>query len=345
MKRYWIVYIIVAFIVAACTTKKIAVQVLRPAEVTMPRSVMRVGVVDRTYLAWAKESPIYENGYTTTRFNDLIQIVPQKITEGFIVELSGFKRFATIPIASPELVDTLSKTVPKASQQMLDNIKKDSSLDALVSLEDFRVSISTDGNVYTEILYDAFGNAFTVPRFQGRRIIKITAFWRVYNVRDNTIAHERTIDTELAFSSNGYNPDDSYRRLPEQKGSVENTAQVAGIDYAKTWIPFWQGSERMIYLGQSNAWLDAADSAEVGNWASAADQWKILVKKSPFPVIQRQAVFNLFTAYEVLGNLDESEYWAKLGQKKYKHRDFDAAILFLDKRRIENQKLDEQLNE
>lgn len=345
MNRKWILFGLVALLLAACTTKKIAIQVLKPAEVTLPRSVVRVGIVDRTFLAWAAESPIYENRYASKRFNALKSIVPQKITEGFLVELSGFKRFVSVPMMSKEPVDSLSKTVPKASAEVLSGFAKDSSLDALVSLEDFRVMITTDNNIYQETYYDAFGNAYIMPRFQGRRIIKVIAFWRIYNLKNNAVLHEKTIETELAFSSNGYNPDISYRNLPEQRGTVENTAQVAGIDFAKTLIPYWQGTERMIYLGQSNAWLDAADSAEVGNWASAAAQWKLLSKKSPFPIIQRQAIFNLFTAYEVLGDLDESERWAKLGQKKYRHRDFDAAVLFLDKRRIENQQLDEQLNE
>ena len=132
----------------------------------------------------------------------------------------------------------------------------------------------------------------------------------------------------------------------ERLGSVENASQVAGMKYAQTMVPYWQTTERMIYIGQTNAWLDAADSAEVGNWQSAADQWKVLEKKPALPVINRQAVFNLFTAYEVLGDFDEAEYWAKYGQRKYKHdKDFDAAVMFLDKRRIENTLLDEQLNE
>jgi len=318
---------------------------LRPAEITLPESALRVGVVDRTQLAWAAPISVFENGTKTARFRDIKSIGPKKTIEGFIVELSGFKRFVTVPVSTPEKVDSLATQVPKASQEVLDGLEVDSSLDILVSLEGYRAEISTDGNIYTSVYYDGFGNPFTVPSFQNRRTIKIVAFWRIYDLKKNTVQEERNVETELTFSSNGYNPDESYRNLPEQIGSVENTSQVAGIDYAKKFVPFWGNTERMIYLGQSNAWLDAADSAEVGNWASAAEQWTVLSKKTALPVIQRQAVFNLFTAYEVLGNFDEAEYWAKQGQKKYKNRDFDAAIIFLDKRRIENEQLDRQLRE
>jgi hypothetical protein len=345
MKIKWLLFISASFILAACTTKRLTVQMLRPAEITLPESALRVGVVDRTQLAWAAPVSIFENGTKTTRFRDIRSIGPKKTIEGFIVELSGFKRFVTVPVSTPEKVDSLATQVPKASQEVLDGLETDSSLDILVSLEGYRAEISTDGNIYTSVYYDGFGNPFTVPRFQNRRTIKIVAFWRIYDLKRNVIQEEGNVETELTFSSNGYNPDESYRNLPEQIGSVENTSQVAGIDYAKKLIPFWADTERMIYLGQTNAWLDAADSAEVGNWASAAEQWTALSKKAALPIIQRQAVFNLFTAYEVLGNFDEAEYWAKQGQKKYKNRDFDAAIIFLDKRRIENELLDRQLKE
>lgn len=339
------IYLLPTLAALGCTTKRLDVQVLRPAELTLPRDVIRIGVTDRTYTAWDSPSPVYENGMPSTRFKDLRRIGPNKTIEGCIVQLSGFNRFVTVPVSSPEKVDSTAKTVGKASQEVLDQLEKDSSLDALISLEDYRVSIMADGNIYATEFFDGFGNAYTVPRFQNRRTIKVNTLWRIYNLKTNSIIAEKTIETELTFSSNGYNPDYYYRNLPEQKGSVENTSQVAGIDFARTLEPFWQRSERMIYLGQSNAWLDAADSAEVGNWQSAAEQWKRLAQRPALPVIKRQAIFNLFTAYEVLGNFDEAEYWAKLGQRKYKHRDFDAAIIFLDKRRIENQSLDEQLNE
>lgn len=328
----------------ACTTKRLAVQVLRPAETTLPRSIKTIGVVDRSFLAGAAPTT-YENGYITTRFKDIPRIGGQKTVEGFFVEMGGFNRFNTRLITTSEKRDSSLQTVPKAPDNLLQTWAADSALDALVSLEGYQVHITTDGNVFTSIYYDAFGVPYTVPRFQGRRSIKIIAFWRIYDLRNKTVLKEGPQETELVFSSSGYSPDDSYRNLPEKIGSVENTSQVAGIKYAKTLIPYWQNAQRMIYVGQTSAWLDAADSAEVGNWESAAEQWKTLMDKSPFSAVKRQAVFNLFTAYEVLGNFDEAERWAKLGQRKYKNRDFDAGLLFLDKRRIENSQLNEQLNE
>lgn len=335
---------VAGLLLASCSTKRLAVQVLKPAETTLPRTVQRIGVVDRSFLSGGAHT-VYENGYISTRFGDVPRIGGQKTVEGFFVEMGAFNRFNTRLLTTSEKRDSLLKTVPKAADALLQKWATDSSLDALVSLEGYEVRINTDANVYTSIYYDAFGVPYTVPRFQGRRSIKVVTFWRIYNLKNNAVLTERTLETELVFSSNGYSPDDSYRNLPERIGSVENTSQVAGIKYAKTLIPYWQSTERMVYVGQTNAWLDAADSADVGNWESAAEQWRKLMDKSPFPIVKRQAVFNLFTAYEVMGNFDEAERWAKLGQRKYKHRDFDAGLLFLDKRRIENSQLDEQLNE
>lgn len=342
--RKGIVFLLVVSLSAACTSKRLGVQVLKPAEVTLPRTVHKVGVIDRSFLAGATPV-VYVNEQLTDRFPGLPRVGREKTVEGFFVEFSAFKRFKTVRLTSSEKRDSNSTAVPKLTDDQLRKWVTDEGLDALVSLEGYKVKISTDGNIYSSIYYDTLGVPYTVPRFQSRRAIRIIAFWRVYNLKEKSIANERTLETELIFSSNGYSPDESYRNLPEKLGSVENTSQVAGMKYAKTMLPFWQNSERMIYLGQTNAWLEAADSAELGNWASAAEQWKRLYEKSPFPIFKRQAVFNLFTAYEVLGDFDESERWAKLGQRKYKNRDFDAALLFLDKRRVENSQLDVQLDE
>lgn len=344
MKRRFLLYLIPALVLGACTSKRLSVQVLRPAEVTIPRTIKKVGVVDRSFLAGGAAYMV-ENSYRTNRFRDIPRIGGQKTVEGFIVEFRAFKRFNTVPVQTSEKKDTSWTTVPKLTDAAMKAWAADDGLDALVSLESYRVEITTDGNVYTSLFYDTAGKPYAVPRFQGRRGIKVVTFWRIYNLQNLTVINERTMETQLNFSSNGYSPDETYRNLPEKLGNVENSSQVAGMKYAQSLLPYWQNTERLIYLGQTNAWLEAADSAEVGNWESAAEQWQKLEKKSPFPVIRRQAVFNLFTAYEVLGNFDEAEYWAKLGQRKFKNRDFDAAVLFLDKRRIENSQLDEQLNE
>lgn len=344
MKPKWIFFAIVALALGACTSKRIAVQVLRPAEVTIPRSVLKIGVMDRSYIA-GNAAQVFENGQMTNRFLNLKKVGAEKTAEGFYVEFSAFKRFNTITVASTEKVDSNAKSVPKAPETLLRKLAADSALDALITLEGYRVDILTDGNVYTSVYYDAFGFPYAVPRFQSSRSIKVTTFWRMYNLKNNAVIQEKVMETTLNFASNGYSSDEAYRNLPERRGSVENASQVAGIRYAETLMPYWQNSERKIYTAsQTDRWLEAADSAEVGNWESAAEQWNRLVKK-PLRVTQKQAVYNMFVACEVLGDFEKADYWAKLGQRKFKTREFDEAVLFLDKRRVENSELDEQLNE
>lgn len=345
MKAKYFYLPLAILVLSACTSKRIVVQVLKPAELTLPRTINRIGVTDRSFLGAGASTFCFENGAPSSRFNDLILAGPPKVIDGFLVELSSFTRFETIPLATDEKAPEKPAETPVLSDERMKKWATDSLLDALVSLEGYKVELISAGNIYPSAYTDAFGNVFIVPRFQDSRTIRITAHWRVYDLKRQAVILDKKVSTELFFASNGYNSDDAYRNLPEKRGNVENASQVAGIKFARSFIPVWERGVRKIYLGQLDPWLVAADSAEVGNWESAAEQWTKLEKKAVLGIFRRQAVYNLVVANEVTGNFEEAERWAKIGQKRYKTREFDGAILYIDRRRIENQALDEQLNE
>jgi hypothetical protein len=325
-----------------CVSVKIPVEVLRPAPATLPRMVKRVGVCDRSFLSRANTAVIFENGEPSSRFAALARLAPNSGAQAVEVELSAFRRFDVSVFESSEQPGSGSAfSVPDAATLTVWN--KDSLFDAVVSLESFQVNISSSGGVFPTVVYDRFGNAFTVPRFQDYRNVSIRILWKIYRTSDGDVLYTKEDEHTLYFAANGYSSDAIYRSLPSRLGSVENAAQVMGIRFAQNFIPFWQSGTRRIYPGQSDAWLEALDSARVGNWDSAADQWEKLARKASIGPLHRQAVYNLTVANEVLGRFEEAEKWANLGRRKFKGREFDGALLYIDRRRVESRELDEQL--
>lgn len=329
---------------AGCVTVKIPVDVLRPAPTTLPRAVKRIGVCDRTFLSRGNASVIFENGESSVRFADLSRLAPNTAAQAVQVELSSFRRFGVSVFESSEQPNA-GGGVFAPDEATLRVWSKDSLFDAVVSLESFQVDISSSGGVFPAVVYDTFGNAFTVPRFQDYRNVRIRILWKIYRTSDGALLHTKEDEHTLYFAANGYSPDAIYRSLPDRRGSVENAAQVMGIRFARNFIPYWQSGTRRIYPGQSDAWLEALDSARVGNWDSAAEQWEKLARKGTIRPIHRQAVYNLTVANEVLGRFEEAEKWANLGRRKFKGREFDGALLYIDRRRVESRELDDQLPE
>jgi hypothetical protein len=345
MKKINWLFAVAALFAGGCTTKQIPVQVLRPGEITLPRSIAKVGITHRAGLRGTGPLQIFENGNPAFRFRDLRIVAPQSAVEAFYVEFSSFSRFEARVFTTSEKVDSQAVNIPLPNPETLKTWEKDSLWDAVISLDDFKAEMFSNGGIYPSPYYDTQGKLYTLPRFQEGRRIRFTGFWRVYDTRTGSVLLEKTTETDLFFTSNGFNANDIYRMLPERRGSVENTAQVNGISLARQFIPYWQTATRRIYLGQADPWLEAADSAEVGNWISALEQWERIEKKTVFRPFRRQVVYNLSVANEVLGRFEEAEKWAKYGQKKFKNREFDGSLLYIDRRRIENRELDEQLNE
>ncbi len=329
---------------SGCVSIKIPVEVLRPAPLTLPREVKHVAVCDRSFLNSAQGARIFENGVPSARFQDLARLAPNTAAQAVQVELSGFRRFKTSVFQSSEKASATGG-IPAPDSETLRIWNKDSLYDAVIAIENFRVEIFTGTQAVPMVVYDIYGYPFTVPRFQDFRNVRINVFWKIYRTSDGSVLHQRQDEHTLFFAANGFSSDEIYRNLPQRRGSVENAAQVMGIRFAQNLVPFWQSGTRRIYPGQSDAWLEAADSARVGNWASAAGQWEKLAKKASIRSFQRQAVYNLAVANEVLGRFDEAEKWANLGRRKYKNREFDGAILYIDRRRVESRELDVQLNE
>ncbi len=327
-----------------CVSIKIPVEVLRPAPVTMSRVVKRIGVCDRTFLNRASAALIFENGEPSSRFSGLTRLAPNTAAQAVQVELSAFRRFEVSVFESSEQ-SVQGGTLSGPDVATLTSWGKDSLFDAVISLEMFKVEIFSSGGVFPSLVYDAFGNSFTVPRFQDYRNVRIRIFWKIYRTSDGAVLYAKEDEHTLYFAANGYSSDGIYRSLPDRRGSVENAAQVMGIRFAQNFIPYWQSGTRRVYPGQSDAWLEALDSARVGNWASAAEQWEKLARKAPIRPLHRQAVYNLAVANEVLGRFEEAEKWANLGRRKFKGREFDGALLYIDRRRVESRELDEQLPE
>jgi hypothetical protein len=333
-------WIILGF--AGCVSVKIPVEVLRPAPATLPRAVKRIGVCDRSFLSRGNAAGIFENNEPSSRFADLNRLAPNTAAQAVQVELSAFRRFEVSVFESSEQPGPGGTySAPDAAE--LNRWGKDSLFDAVVSLESFQVDIFSSGGVFPAQVYDRFGNAFTVPRFQDYRNVRIRILWKIYRTSDGGVLYTGEDENTFYFAANGYSPDAIYRSLPERRGSVENAAQVMGIRFAQNFIPYWQSGTRRIYPGQSDAWLEAVDSARVGNWESAVEQWEKLARKASIRPMHRQAVYNLTVANEVLGRFEEAEKWANLGRRKFKGREFDGALLYIDRRRVESRDLDEQL--
>ena len=331
-------------ILASCSaTRDFSAEIMRPAEITLPVNVKRIGLLNRSVLSAKQYLSFYNDDSLEMQFPDIPELGSDMALAAFADRMNGFGRFEMVKMQVKDTADrkdgyiALPMSWDEATRYGTEN-----NVQALVCLEGYDANVYTTGQVSSTAVTTENGVVINYPYFSDKRTIIVTTVWRIYNLEKKVIASEKTENSELSYTREGFNQDKTYNSLPEKRGSVENTSQVGGIRYADRIIPFWQPIDRHFYTGFSSAWQDAADSADVKNWKSAATQWENLLKGSKLKIIKMQAYYNLSVAYEMLEQFDKALTYAESGAKNFGKAEFNQRISALLNRRSESELLDVQ---
>jgi hypothetical protein len=342
--KHFPVYLLIALIVASCSaTRDFSAEIMRPAEITLPVNVKRVGLLNRSVLSAKQYLAFYNDDSLEMQFPDIPELGADMALDAFADRMNGFGRFEMVKLKVKDTADRKDGYIAlPLSWDQARAYASENNIQAIVALEGYDANVYTNGQVSSTAVTTENGVVINYPYFTDKRTIIVTTVWRIYNIDKQVIASEKTENSELSYTREGFNRDKTYNSLPDKRGSVENTSQVGGIRYADRIIPYWQPIDRRYYTGFSSAWQDAADSADVKNWKSAAEQWEKLLKQSKLKVMKMQAYYNLSVAYEMLEQFDKALVFAESGAKNFGKAEFNQRIAALLNRRSESELLDVQ---
>jgi hypothetical protein len=180
-------------------------------------------------------------------------------------------------------MDTLNITEP-LSQATLTRILELNNVDALVSLENYGVTL------YRSYRYYSFENL----DFAYEYTLILDVLWRVYERNTGLLDERHRRDTLYYYNYSDMDP----RHYWNNTSVLRDGSLEAGFRYGITHVPVWLKVSRILYRGGEKELLTAAGYTDRGEWEAAAEIWSGLTDHDS-PRIAAKALHNLAIHYEL----------------------------------------------
>lgn len=344
MKKYiWL--LLVPFLGLASCRTTVSYSGLRPADITLPKDVQSVVLVNR---------------YKADRQNQWMNVVEGIFTgEMLFADRRGVDQALAalqnrlqsgpkygVSIAAEQLFGTGTGMLPPPlSVQDVQSLCARYNAQVLIAIEGFDsdIQVSTQPRQRKRTVN---GQQVVENFFEARELVRINMSWRLYLASTGAVYDQHTMLAQRAFTANGNTPDLARRALLFPVDAIMQTAFQGGDSYGIRVSPSWVNYVRQIYGrgGGSSQMKKARRMARRGDWENAAVVYERL-SKSTRPKVAKRAMYNRAVAAEFLGDLDGALNWARRAADEYGLRQADRYIFTLRARLNELQRLDEQMEE
>lgn len=379
MKRIFTL-LFIASALASCTSS-ISLQVLKPADVTLPQDIQKFTLVNRTKPSKNNQAWNIIEGVLTGEGIFADREGADNCLSGLMSIMQQTPRY-TINQASVEFKGTGTDAFAMPlSWTEVENLCRQNNSEALIVLEAF----DSDSRINTESkpvqtqspayycwdknknrIKDAAedvnkdgkwdnsdcpeGSPATIPgetvtstQFYSHARMEVKSGWRIYFPKDKRIIDENRFSDFLSFEGQGETPERAAASLPNKRECIKKTGYHAGTVYGYRISPQWILVSRYFYTRGSDYLKIAGKKArKINDWNGAMAIWKKEALNAN-PKIAWKANYNMALACEREGNLELALEWAK---KAFSIRQKSAAASYVNilKGRIAEQKrADEQM--
>jgi hypothetical protein len=344
MKKYFFLLLIPFLVLSACRTT-VSYSGLRPADITLPKDVQSVVLVNR---------------YKADRQNQWLNVVEGIFTgEVLFADRRGVEQALAalqnrlqsgpkygVSIASEQLFGTgtgiLPPPLPVGEVQMLCNRYN---AQVLIAIEGFDsdIQVSTQPRQRKRTVN---GQQIVENFFEATELVRINMSWRLYLASTGAVYDQHTMLAQRGFTATGNTPDLARRALLFPVDAIMQTAFQGGDSYGIRVSPSWVNYVRQIYTraAGSGQMKTARRMARRGDWENAAVVYERL-SRSTRPKVAKRAMYNRAVAAEFMGDLDGALNWARRAADEYGLRQADRYIFTLRARLNELQRLDQQMDE
>jgi len=310
--------------------KTVEVDVIAPAEITLPSGIENFLIIDRT-------------GYNGNPFDSDEAILMKEVagedreavqTLIFFLQryLGGSPRFQ--PVVAGEVLsgNSFSGLFPQPIPwETVRELCRRYQTNALVAIEvyrsDYNVSTPRQGTTERPLLPETQPDPYSVRQhnqyyqYTVRGAGNILFGFRVYDPVTETIVDEILSRHNETWDATGPDPASAVAGLIRREQAIGELIHLAGIEYARRIAPIPIPVPRSYYGESSKAPAMAAGTAlaESGRWQAAADAWEAGISQAP-ETEAGQLAYNVAIAYEKLGNTEKAREWAETASGKYGNR-------------------------
>jgi hypothetical protein len=313
---FWGLVLSLNLIFISCKTTSVSVEVLKPAQISVPPGIKSLALVNRSSPTKKERNKNILEGIITGEVPFVDKRAAEECVKGVLNRLDGSPRFTALIPGGIELKGTGTREFPEALDwEKVERICKQNNADALVVLEVF-----DSDNIYEMTQREAKRKEnnveITYTEYVASLRVQIEAGWRIYYP-----AQKRIIDQNIYSDAKRWtNASDAKKKAQAGLIPIENAVAEAGYfagqQYAKRISPLWMWVSRMYYKKGNDDFKKATRRAQVNDWKGAAELWKKYVKSSNSK-IAGYATYNMALACEMEGDLDAALDWAKKSYADY----------------------------
>ena len=375
MKRFF-TFLFIATLFASCTST-IGLQVLKPADITLPQDIQKFTLVNRTRADKKNQiwnivegaltgEGVYQDREGADRcLSGVMQIMQQSIRYTITQASIEYKGTGTEMFAPPlpwEEVDVLCKQYNSEALIVLESFDSDARLtydskpveikfpcwdvnkngvkDAAEDVNHDKIWDSRDCSAGGHPIED---QTVTTTEFYTHAQMEVKTGWRIYFPKEKRIVDEYRFADNMNFSGKGPTPQAATAALPNKRECVKSTGAHAGTVYGYRISPQWITVSRYFYTkGNENMRMAGKRARQINDWKGSMEIWKKESLNSD-KKIAWHADYNMGVACEREGNLDIAMEWAK---KAYEKGHKSAAAQYINSltyRISEKKRADEQM--
>jgi len=329
----------------ACT-RNTTLQVLQPAQMTLPEHITTVAIVDRS-----KPSNGWSNFFEGVLTGEEIgqdRRSRQTAVDGLTNALTRTPRFQ---VKSTGIEMTGSKAgarmPPALEWSEVDKICRDYGTNAVVTIESFDSDNARSARPVAETKKDKTGKKYTVTTYQSQQRTGVRIGWRLYDPKSQIILDEYVTDDYLERNGSGATERAALNNLPAQVDVTRDVAYNVGLEYGARIAPIYVQVSRAYYhkaKGYKTQMKQAARFLESRDIEKASATYKrIIAHAGENRKAAGRAAYNMAVASELSGNLDLALEWAQKAWTDYGNKKAKSYINVLKARKNDARKVDAQM--
>jgi len=323
---------VLSFVFSCKPVSEILIDVLEPAEITIPAYIHTITFVNRSYTPWLAKSSSDTVIRDVKELFIIDTIISNKLFLGLNEALNTSPLFNLDqqPVHMIRRNDGIRFPEPLNEEQII-YICDTSYTECLVSLEGYTIS----DTLYYFYVYD----------YEPYKIVYLLSGkiqWRIYDGVYGIILDEFTTNDTIDWTVQRSSYEEGLAELPEAVDTYREYAYQAGYKFGKRVSPEWFQVKRFFYRTGNRDMIKAAKLADDGQWKEALKLWKS-VSESEDKILASKASFNVALYYEMDDRIIPAIDWANKSYSQHQDSYARQYIEILEQRKLNKLKLQEQV--
>ena len=342
MKNTAICLLMFLIVITSCKTAYISIQVLKPAQITLPADIKTIAFVNRSLPDKKDRVRNVIEGAITGEAIFADRLGSEECIKGVLNGLNNSPRFGVVMPSGVDLRGTGTRQFPgPLDWSVVENICKTNGADALACLEVFD-SDNRTGMSDRKVTKKEKDKEITYIEYTATLNVNIESGWRVYFPAGHQIIDQNIYNDSKSWSNSSDAGKRAEQGLPSKDHAVSDAGFFAGNQYAKRISPLWIWVGREYYKKGNDDFDRARRNVSLNDWKGAAEIWQKYVN-NPDPKIAGYACYNMALASEMDGNLETAIEWTKKAFIDFKNKNARYYMNTLQRRLDDQYRLDEQM--